>query len=286
MPERRGLFEVAREKIRNRHLALRTEQAYLHWMRRYVRFHGRRHPSEMGMGEVETFLTHLAVEGKVAAATQNQALQAILFLYRQVLDTDLPWLQNVTRASRPKRLPVVLSAAEVRSLLAQLDGTCRLIANLLYGSGPRLMEAHRLRIKDLNFERCELVVRDAKGGRDRVTVLPATVVAPLREHLAKLSDRFERQRKLKDPGVWLPTAIARKYPGAAIQWGWQWVFSVRRPGIINIKKLSSGRSRRLFTRRGFCSRPVATPYGIALRLTSVRRAVTYVPGKNCSDTLT
>jgi integron integrase len=224
MPEGRGLFEVAREKIRTRHLALRTEQAYLHWMRRYVRFHGRRHPREMGAGEVEAFLTHLAVEGKVAASTQNQALQAILFLYREVLDTNLPWLQNVTRASLPKRLPVVLSSTEVRSLLAQLDGTCWLIASVLYGSGLRLMEAHRLRIKDLGLERGELIVRDAKGGRDRVTVLPATVVTPLREHLAKLFDRFERQRKLREPGVWLPTAVARKYPDASIQWGWQWVF--------------------------------------------------------------
>src|SRR5579863_2767484 len=175
MPEGRGLFEVAREKIRTRHLALRTEQAYLHWMRRYVKFHGRRHPRDMGAGEVEAFLTHLAVEAKVGASTQNQALQALLFLYRQVLGIELPWLENVTRASRPKRLPVVLSVAEVRSVLAQLDGTAWLLANLLYGSGLRLMEAHRLRVKDLLLERCEIVVRDAKGGRDRVTVLPVSL---------------------------------------------------------------------------------------------------------------
>lgn len=149
-------------------------------------------PRDMGPTEVEAFLTHLAVEARVAASTQNQALQALLFLYRQVLDIDLPWLENVTRASRPKRLPVVLSAAEVRSVLAQLDGTSWLIANLLYGSGLRLMEAHRLRVKDLVLEGGELIVRDAKGGKDRVTVLPA--------------------------------AIARKYPKAATEWGWQWVF--------------------------------------------------------------
>jgi integron integrase len=205
-------------------LAFRTEQAYLHWMRRYVKFHGRRHPRNMGAQEVEAFLTHLAVEAKVAASTQNQALQALLFLYRQVLDVDLPWLENVTRASRPKRLPVVLSTAEVRSVLAQLDGTCWLMANLLYGSGLRLMEAHRLRVKDLVLDRGELIVRDAKGGKDRVTVLPAAIIAPIREHLAKLSDRFRRQRKLREPGVSLPTAIARKYPNAATEWGWQWVF--------------------------------------------------------------
>jgi integrase len=198
MPEGRGLFEVAREKIRTRHLAFRTEQAYLHWMRRYVKFHGPRHPRDMGAAELEAFLTHLAVEAKVAASTQNQALQALLFLYRQVLDVDLPWLENVTRASRPKRLPVVLSAIEVRSVLAQLDGTCWLMANLLYGSGLRLMEAHRLRVKDVVLERGELIVRDAKGGKDRVSVLPAAIIAPIREHLAKLFDRFRHHRLFRD----------------------------------------------------------------------------------------
>jgi integron integrase len=224
MPEGRRLFAVVREKIRTRHLALRTEQAYLQWVRRYVRFHGRRHPREMGAPEVEAFLTHLAVDAKVGASTQNQALQALLFLYRQVLDVELPWLDNVTRASRPRRLPVVLSAAEVRAVLAELDGTCWLIASLLYGSGLRLMEAHRLRVKDLVVERGELIVRDAKGGKDRVTVLPESVASPLRRHLAKLFDRFKRQRKLNEPGVSLPMALARKYPNAPTQWGWQWVF--------------------------------------------------------------
>src|SRR3984885_42380 len=224
MPEGRGLFEVMREKIRTRHLALRTEQAYLHWVRRYVKFHGRRHPRDMGAPEVEAFLSHLAVDAKVGAATQNQALQALLFLYRQVLDVELPWLENVIRASRPRRLPVVLSTTEVRSVLAQLDGTCWLIANLLYGSGLRLMEAHRLRVKDLVLERGEVIVRDAKGGKDRVTVLPDSLLASLREHLSKSYDRFGRQRRLGEPGVSLPTAFARKYPRAAAQWGWQWVF--------------------------------------------------------------
>jgi integron integrase len=224
MPEGRGLFEVARERIRTRHLAFRTEQAYLQWMRRYVKFHGCRHPRDMGPAEVEAFLTHLAVAAKVGASTQNQALQALLYLYRHVLGIELPWLDNVTRASRPRRLPVVLSAAEVRSLLAQLDGTSWLIANLLYGSGLRLMEAHRLRVKDLVIDRGEVIVRDAKGGKDRVTVLPATLLAPIREHMGKLFARFERQRKLHEPGVSLPAALARKYPNAATQWGWQWVF--------------------------------------------------------------
>jgi integron integrase len=254
MPEGRGLFEVARERIRTRHLAFRTEQAYLQWMRRYVKFHGSRHPRDMGPAEVEAFLTHLAVAAKVGASTQNQALQALLFLYRHVLGIELPWLDNVTRASRGRRLPVVLSAAEVRSLLAQLDGTCWLIANLLYGSGLRLMEAHRLRVKDLVFDRGEVIVRDAKGGKDRVTVLPATLFAPIREHMGKLFTRFERQRKLREPGVSLPTALARKYPNAATQWGWQWVF----PANSLCQDVYTGRPARYHQHEKIVQRAVQT----------------------------
>jgi integron integrase len=237
MPEKRGLFEVVREKIRTQHLALRTEQAYLQWMRRYVKFHGRRHPRDMGSRELEAFLTHLAVDGKVAASTQNQALQALLFLYRQVLGIELPWLENVTRASRPRRLPVVLTVAEVRAVLAQLDGTPWLIASLLYGGGLRLMEAHRLRVKDLVIDRGEIIVRDAKGGKDRVTVLPAAIGAALGVHLARLFDRFRRQRKLGEPGVSMPTALARKFPRSATEWGWQWVF----PALSLCKDAYTGR---------------------------------------------
>ena len=163
MPVARGLYEVSREKMRTRHFAYRTEQAYLYWIRRYVNFHHRRHPRELGSSDVEAFLTHLAVVEHVSASTQNQALQALLFLYRHVLGVDLPWLENVTRARRSKRLPVVLTVAEVRSVLAQLDGAPWLFANLLYGSGLRLMEALRLRVKDLVIERGELIVRDAEG---------------------------------------------------------------------------------------------------------------------------
>jgi len=181
-----GLLTVAREKMRTRHLALRTEHAYLQWLRRYLVFHGRRHPRHLGAPEVEQFLTHLAVHRKVSAATQNQALQALLFLYRHVLQIELPWLDNITRASHPRRRPVVLSRAEVRSLLSQLQGAPWLVANLLYGSGLRLMEALRLRVKDLALERGELIVREAKGGKDRVTVLPAVLDPPLRGHLTRL----------------------------------------------------------------------------------------------------
>jgi integron integrase len=178
----------------------------------------------MGAAEVEAFLTHLAVRGHVSASTQNQALQALLFLYRHVLEIDLPWLDNVTRARRPRRLPVVLTVAEVRSVLAQLDGTEWLYASLLYGSGLRLMEGLRLRVKDVVVERGEIIVRDAKGGKDRVTVLPASILNPLREHLAKLHLRFKQQRRGGEPGVSLPMALARKFPNYSTQWGWQYVF--------------------------------------------------------------
>jgi integron integrase len=219
-----GLFAVAREKMRIRHLALRTEQAYLQWLRRYLVFHKRKHPRELGAPEVEQFLTHLAVHRKVSAATQNQAMQALLFLYRHVLGIELPWLDNVTRASQPKRLPVVLTRAEVCALLAQLEGTTWLVASLLYGSGLRLMEGLRIRVKDLALERGELIVRGAKGGKDRVTMLPGALDTPLRAHLARLRSWFEDERRREQPGVSLPQALARKHPRAASQWGWQYLF--------------------------------------------------------------
>jgi len=219
-----GLFAVAREKMRTRHLSLRTEQAYLQWLRRYVAFHDRRHPRGLGAPEVEQFLTHLAVHRKVSAATQNQALQALLFLYRHVLQIELPWLGKVTRASQPKRLPVVLNRAEVRALLSQLDGTPWLIASLLYGSGLRLMEALRLRVKDLALDRGELIIREAKGGKDRVTMLPAALENAVRGHLGRLRGWFEEERSRKRPGVSLPRALARKYPDAGTSWGWQYLF--------------------------------------------------------------
>jgi integron integrase len=224
MGSKPGLLAVTREKMRTRHLALRTEQAYLQWLRRYIAFHGRRHPRDLGGPEVEQFLTHLAVDRKVSAPTQNQAMQAILFLYRHVLEIKLPWLDKVTRASRPQRRPVVLSRTEVHSLLAQLHGVPWLVANLLYGSGLRLTEALRLRVKDLALERGELIVREAKGGKDRVTVLPGALETSLRAHLTRLRNWYEEERRLERPGVSLPFALARKYPHAAKQWGWQYLF--------------------------------------------------------------
>ena len=220
----RGLFAIARERMRTRHLSLRTEQAYLQWMRRYVAFHGRRHPRELAAPEVERFLTHLAVERRVGAATQNQALQALLFLYREVLEVELPWLDGLTRASPAKRLPVVLTRAEVRSLLAQLEGTPWLVANLLYGSGLRLMEALRLRVKDLALERGELIVREGKGVKDRVTTLPGVLDTALRAHLGRLRAWYDEERHRARPGVSLPLGLARKFPQAGTRWGWQYLF--------------------------------------------------------------
>ena len=219
-----GLLAVAREKMRTRHLALRTEHAYLHWLRRYVAFHERRHPRELGAPEVEQFLTHLAVHRKVSAATQNQALQALLFLYRHVLQIELPWLNEVTRATHPKRLPVVLDRTEVHALLSQLRGTPWLVANLLYGSGLRLTEGLRLRVKDLALERGELIIREGKGGKDRVTMLPGALDTQVRAHLGRLRCWYEDERRRQQPGVTVPFALARKYPHAATQWGWQYLF--------------------------------------------------------------
>jgi integron integrase len=219
-----GLLALARDRIRTRHLALRTEQAYLQWFRRYVDFHNGRHPHSLGAYELEQFLTHLAVKRKVSSATQNQALQALLFLYRHVLEIELPWLDGVTRAAPARRLPVVLSRTEVRALLSQLHGTPWLVANLLYGSGLRLMEAMRLRVKDLELERGELIVREGKGGKDRATMLPAALKSSLCGHLDRLRAWYEEERRRARPGVSLPFALARKYPDAGTRWGWQYLF--------------------------------------------------------------
>jgi integron integrase len=178
----------------------------------------------MGAAEVEAFLTHLAVDQRVSAATQNQGLHALLFLYRQVLGVDLSWLENITRASKPKRLPVVLSRMEVRAVLAELDGVPWLVASLLYGGGLRLTEALRLRVNDLHLDCGEIVVRGGKGAKDRVTVLPAVLVSPFRAHLAKLNARFGRERRRGAPGASLPLTLSHKYPARAQQWGWQYLF--------------------------------------------------------------
>jgi integron integrase len=190
----------------------------------FILFHHKRHPREMGADEVEAFLTHLAVEGQVAAATQNQALSALLFLYREVLGIDLPWLDGVVRAKRPERLPVVLSGNEVQRVLDRMQGVYALLARLPYGSGRRLMECVRLRVKDLDFEQREILVRDGKGAKDRVTMLPETLTADLREHLMRRRQIFEDDLRLGKTSVYLPYALERKYPAANRTWSWQYVF--------------------------------------------------------------
>ena len=218
------LLEQLRHRIRFRHYSLRTERTYAHWVKRFVVFHGVRHPREMGAAEVTAFLSALASERNVAAATQNQALSAILFLYKEVLGVELPWLDEIRKAKKPRRLPTVLTQAEVRTLLAHVEGTHGLIARLLYGTGMRLMEGVRLRVKDLDLERREVTVRHGKGGRDRVTVLPEALVGPLRAHLDRVREWFMTDRADQLPGVELPHAYARKHPNAGKLWGWQWVF--------------------------------------------------------------
>jgi len=218
------LLDVARERLRVRHYSLRTEQQYLHWIKRFILFHGKRHPRELGAAEVEAFLSHLAVVGNVSASTQNQALAALLFLYKGVLELDLPWLANVTRAKKPKRLPTVLTREEVRRVLDRMEGTYALMGRLLYGTGMRLMECVRLRVKDVDFARGEIMVRDGKGGKDRVTMLPQSLVPLLQAHMEKRRALYEDDLVQGKASVYLPDALARKYPNAATEWGWQYVF--------------------------------------------------------------
>ncbi len=225
------LLDQLREQIRVRHYSIRTEDVYVKWVRDYVRFHGLRHPAEMGAAEVEQFLSHLAVRRQVSASTQNQALSALLFLYKHVLRIELPWLDDVVRAKRPERLPVVLTREETQRLLALLEGEVALVAGLLYGAGLRLMEAVRLRVKDVDFARREILVRDGKGMKDRVTLLPQAVVAPLQLHLEQVAALHRSDLAAGFGEVYLPFALARKYPRAAAEWGWQYVFPAARLSV-------------------------------------------------------
>ena len=219
-----SLLDRVRDRIRVKHYSIRTEQAYCDWIKRFVIFHGKRHPSELGAPDVEAFLTSLAVQGRVAASTQNQAKSALLFLYKEVLGAELPWLDGMQRAKAPVRLPVVLTRDEVARVLARLDGVHRLIGALLYGTGLRIMEAMRLRVKDVEFSRREILVRDGKGNKDRVTMLPLRLVAPLREQIEHARELHRGDLAEGLGAVWLPFALDRKYPGAAREWGWQYVF--------------------------------------------------------------
>lgn len=218
------LLELVSDRIRAKKYSVRTETQYVQWVKRFVIYHNKKHPALMGYEEIEAYLTYLAVEGHVSASTQNQALAALLFLYNEVLRINIPSISGIVRAKRPQRLPVVLTRQEVRMVLDRMSGTYGLMANLLYGTGMRLMECVRLRVKDIDFERKEIVVRSGKGEKDRVTMLPQSVIANLQVHLTKRKKLFQEDSLVNKAAVYLPYALEQKYKNAATDWAWQYVF--------------------------------------------------------------
>lgn len=218
------LLDQVRARIRVKHYSIRTEQAYLDWIRRFIRHFGKRHPKDMGAEEIAAFLSHLAVAGRVSASTQNQAKSALLFLYKEVLAFELPWLNKVESAKAPKRLPVVLTRDEVMAVLSRLEGGHSLIARLLYGTGLRIMECLRLRVKDIDFARNEILVRDGKGAKDRITMLPESLASVLQEHLVRVRELHRQDIEAGYGEVYLPYALDRKYPATGREWMWQYVF--------------------------------------------------------------
>ncbi len=218
------LLQQMREALRARKYSCRTEKTYVMWVRRFIQFHELRHPSEMAEPEINAYLTHLAVNGNVSASTQNQALSALLFLYRHVLNRQIGELGELIRARRPQRLPVVMTRDEARAVLRRLTGEKWIIAALLYGSGLRLMECLRLRVKDVDFTSSQITVRDGKGNQDRVTMLPVSLHVPLREHLKLVRTVHEQDLKDGYGQVYMPYALNRKYPNASAEWRWQWIF--------------------------------------------------------------
>ena len=222
-PEPPKLLDRVRWHLRVKHYSIRTEQSYIDWIRRFILFHGKRHPAEMGEPEIAAFLTHLAVDSNVAASTQNQAFSALLFLYQQVLDRKLEFIA-VERVRRPPKLPVVFTRAEARAVLAHLKGDYRLMAHLLYGSGLRLLECLRLRVKDIDFGYRQITVREGKGMRERITILPERLCLPLQAHLARVKELHQQDLTRGGGTVYLPSALHRKYPKAAREWPWQYVF--------------------------------------------------------------
>ena len=235
-----GLLAQVRDAIRTKHYSIRTEEAYVHWIRRFILFHDKRHPRDMGVEEIRQFITDLAVAQHVAASTQNQALSALLFLYKVVLRQEIDWIDGIVRAKKPKRLPVVLSPEDVKAVLQELSEPYALMASLLYGSGLRLMECLRLRVKDVDFSYQQITVRDGKGGQDRFTVLPTNVRTQLQAHLQIVKCRHARDLAEGFGRVYLPYALERKYPNAASEWGWQYLF----PAIKRSNDPRSGAERR------------------------------------------
>lgn len=228
-PRPKKLLDQVTERLRLKHYSRRTEEAYLAWIRRYILFHQKRHPRDLGVPEIEAFLTDLAVHHNVAASTQNQALCALIFLYREVLALDLPGLIDAVRAKKPKRLPTVLTTTEVRLVIARMTGTRRLIAQMLYGSGLRVLECLRLRVKDIDFEQRSILVRDGKGMNDRITMLPEIIIPDLQRHLQKVNLLHEEDLAAGYGSVYLPFALAEKYPNAQHEWMWQYVFPASKP---------------------------------------------------------
>jgi integron integrase len=225
------LLDQIRNAARLRHFSIRTEEAYLNWIKRFIIFHNKRHPRDMSAADIEHFLSHLATERNVASSTQNQALSAIIFLYREVLKLDMPRLEDVVRPKRPKRLPVVLTRDEVQAVLSKLSGSHWLMASLLYGSGLRIMECVRLRSKDVDFDSNQLIIRDGKGGKDRVSVLPQALIRPLQLHVAKVRLLHQEDLAIGSGEVYLPHALERKYPNAPKEWWWQYVFPAAKLSI-------------------------------------------------------
>ena len=231
IPSNPKLLDRVRWHLRVKHYSLRTEELYLHWIRRFILFHQKRHPSEMGEEEIAAFLSHLAINRHVAASTQNQAFSALLFLYQQVLDRKLEYLAGVERVKRPAKLPVVLTKKEAQAVIAHLSADYRLMAELLYGSGLRLLECLRLRVKDIDFAYGQITVRDGKGQRERITLLPARLRRSLRQHLEHVKEIHRRDLARGAGAVFLPFALKRKYPNAARDWRWQYVFPATRLSV-------------------------------------------------------
>ena len=290
------LLEQMRAVIRARHYSLRTEETYLGWVKRFILFHGKRHPRDMGALEVQQFLVHLALEGHVAASTQSQALSAILFLYQQVLKHDIGWLHDVVRAKQPQRLPVILTRDEVAAVLRHLSGTPWIMATLLYGAGLRLMECIRLRVKDVDFAYNQIVVRDGKGQKDRVTMLPQHVKAALQRHLLEVQHLHIQDLDTGGGSVYLPYALERKYPNAHHEWIWQYSFLrprchailalVSSGGTISTSSSCSGPCTPLSARQASPSPPVVIACGTPLRPISLKPGMTFGPCKNYSGTKT
>jgi len=282
------LLDRVRWQMRFKHYSIRTEQAYVDWIRRYILFHRKRHPDEMGEDEITAFLTHLAVDKQVAASTQNQAFAALLFLYQQVLDRKLDFIDNVQRVKRPSKIPVVFTRAEVRAMLARLKGDYRLMAQLLYGSGLRLMECVRLRVKDVDFGYNRITVRDGKGLRERIAVLPEQVRDGLRAHLQRVRE-LHRQDLARGAGkVYLPFALHRKYPNADRSWAWQYIYlSILAPkrcvGTISRKKISKTPSNWPSNMPALPKPPVAIHSGTVSPRICLKTARTSAPFKTFSD---